>query len=198
MNRDESKLIVGSNLDEINYEIPAHIPYSIPYDPENYQLGDKDCKCRNDSATHIDRHFETWIYTNDSTKADLVRHNRNEEFKKFYQRNHFEQKQDFITAGPIRHLQYISLGLTVEPESQLNLGVKVVNVERSKCKLAIKTQYGRFPSWTRTTYEDIEFVNDTGNYRHTGWIMCKQVNYLLQELNYFPNIFDARKVGDYY
>lgn len=71
----------------------AHIPAAVIYEPDHYQLGDAECKCQNDSTKHIDRHFETWIYANDSTKADLIRHNRNEAIKKFYQRNHFQQKK---------------------------------------------------------------------------------------------------------
>ena len=80
---------------------------------------------------------------NTSTKADLIRQNRQLELTKFYQRNHFEQKKgsgwhkelckylflacehrvnpitDVITAEPVRYLQYTSFGLTVEPKSQL-------------------------------------------------------------------------------
>ena len=74
--------------------------------------------------------------------------------------------------------------------------MKLINVEGSKCKLDIATQYGRFPVWTSTTYEDVDFVNDEGNYRHTGWIDCTQVNHLLQHLDYYPNVFDARKERD--
>ena len=74
--------------------------------------------------------------------------------------------------------------------------MKLVNVEGSKCKFGIATQYGRFPLWTSTKYEDVEFVNDDGNYRHTGQIVCTQMNYLLQHLDYHPNVFDARKERD--
>ena len=80
-------------LSVFNLVFSAHIPAAVIYEPDNYQLGDAECKCQNDSTTHIDRHFETWIYANVSTKADLIRHNRNEAIKKFYQRNHFQQKK---------------------------------------------------------------------------------------------------------
>lgn len=85
-------LVVGTTHDKIDY-IPAHIPSSVIYNPENYKLGDEQCKCQSGYLTNIDRHFGTWIYEHNSTKSDLIRHNRNEELKKFYQRNHFAQKQ---------------------------------------------------------------------------------------------------------
>lgn len=102
---------------------------------------------------------------------------------------------DVIIAGPIRHLQYTSFGLTVEPESHVHLGVKLVNLEEGqKCTIRVALKYGRFPAWTSTTYDEVEFINDgNGNYHHTGWIECTQVDHLLQHLAYYPNIFDARQ-----
>ena len=82
------------------------------------------------------------------------------------------------------------------PSVKINLGVKLVNVVAGQqCKVEIKSQYGRFPAWTSTTYDKVDFVNNgDGDYHHTGWIECIQVDHLLQNLAYYPNIFDARQV----
>ena len=84
--------------------------------------------------------------------------------------------------------------MNIHPSDKVNLGLELVNVEGKKCKIGFEMQFGRFPMWTSTTYDEIEFVNDSnGHYHHSGWIECTQLNHLIQHTEYYPNIFDARQ-----
>ena len=99
--------------------------------------------------------------------------------------NNHSNMTDIIVTNPTRHVKFISHGLTVEPESHINPGVELIGVSGAMCTIVISTKYGRFPTWTSTSYGDVEFIFDE-IYRHTGQIDCQSVNKLLNELEYHP------------
>ena len=73
--------------------------------------------------------------------------------------------------------------------------MRLIGLENQDCKLEISSKYGRFPQWETTEYPDVDFKFDE-TYYHTNYISGTAANELFDNLQYFPNVYDARKVTD--